>query len=257
MTVGFPVDQAVMSRIHRMRVPHALEVAALHHADMGNSLWARLGRRFLETLYRALLESRWFLGFVYIEDGRLGGFVAATTNGRRMFADVLRRRAIPLLLRAAQGVMRDPSILLPLLSTPFYFLRSRARPSEAEATRANHPPDAAPALADAADRDGTESLFCSFMPELRGRRISGHINKVLFDELAWRGHATVKVTTEVDNEGAVRQLTHWGFRRCRSFRFYEKDMWVFVLDLRASPRVEAQRHPCADSGPGEETSPGR
>jgi hypothetical protein len=52
-----------------------------------------------------------------------------------------------------------------------------------------------------------ESMFCSFEPHLRGTRVSGAINKVLFDELAARGHRYVKITTEADNEGAVRQLS--------------------------------------------------
>ena len=84
-----------------------------------------------------------------------------------------------------------------------------------------------------------ESLFCSFEPALRGKRISGHINKVLFDELLTRGHKAVKVTTELDNEGANRQLTSWGFAADGHFSFYGKEMVRYVLDLESSPRVEA------------------
>ncbi len=89
-----------------------------------------------------------------------------------------------------------------------------------------------------------ESLFCSFEPHLRGRRISGHINKVLFDELLARGHQRVKITTEVDNKGANRQLTSWGFEDSARFEFYGKPMVRYELDLVESPRVEARsRHP--------------
>ena len=89
-----------------------------------------------------------------------------------------------------------------------------------------------------------ESLFCSFVPDLRGKRVSGHINKVLFDELLARGQPRVKITTEVDNEGANRQLRSWGFEDKGRFRFYGKEMVTYVLDLAASPRVEAvSRHP--------------
>jgi hypothetical protein len=89
-----------------------------------------------------------------------------------------------------------------------------------------------------------ESLFCSFEPELRGRRISGHINKVLFDELLSRGHGRVKITTEVDNAGANRQLTSWGFIDAARFDFYGKPMVRYELDLEISERVEpVSRHP--------------
>ena len=78
----------------------------------------------------------------------------------------------------------------------------------------------------------------------RGKRISGHINKVLFDDLLARGHKYVKITTEVDNEGANRQLRSWGFEDMHRFRFYGKDMVTYVLDLEESDRVEpVLRHP--------------
>src|SRR5262249_46969023 len=112
-----------------------------------------------------------------------------------------------------------PSLLLDLLATPLYF--SRSAPSQ--------------------EVVAAESMFCSFVPNLRGKRISGHINKVLFDELAFLGHAQVKVTTETDNAGGVRQLTSWGFERGSTFHFYGKEMVVFVLDLRGSPRVTPRR----------------
>lgn len=226
MTDAFPLDADVMARIRPMRPIDAPAVARLHHADMGRSLWARLGLPFLEAIYSALIGNRFFLGFVYEEEGQVSGFIAGTTNGPRMFGDVLARHGLRLAWRALWGIVRAPALLLPLLATPFYFGRSRVV-------------DGGPAS------DGhihAESLFCSFVPHLRGKRVSGHINKVLFDELAWRGHGHVKVTTEVVNEGSNRQLTRWGFRPTRRFHFYGKPMVVYVLDLQASPRVEAVRH---------------
>lgn len=226
MSEGFAIDPDVMARIRPMHPADAPAVAHLHHADMGRSLWARLGLGFLEAIYGALVGSRFFLGFVYEEEGRVAGFIAGTTNGPRMFGDIFARHGLRLAWRALWGIVRAPALLLPLLATPLYFGRSRA-------------------VDGGATNDGrisAESLFCSFVPHLRGKRVSGHVNKVLFDELAWRGHAHVKITTEVDNEGSNRQLTRWGFRPTRRFHFYGKPMIVYVLDLRSSPRVEAVRH---------------
>ena len=98
----------------------------------------------------------------------------------------------------------------------------------------------------AAPLDGpvAESLFCSFEPALRGKRISGHVNKVLFDDFLARGFRYAKVTTEVDNTGANRQLKSWGFEAGGRFRFYSKEMVRYLLDLEASPRVDpVSRHP--------------
>lgn len=220
MIKPFPVDPDVMSRIRPMQYRDADRVAQLHHAAMGTSLWAQLGPEFLGALYRCLVDSPSFLAFVYVEDGEVKGFIAGSIDTSEMYRDVLRRRWLFLVPSLAKGLLRRPALLRRLAETARYGDASGA-----------------------ADVPG-ESLFCSFVPDLRGKRVSGHINKVLFDELRARGHDRVKITTEVDNEGANRQLQSWGFESRGTFRFYGKEMVTYVLDLVASPRVEAtSRHP--------------
>ncbi len=215
----FPVDPDVMERIRPIQQRDAPAVARQHQAAMGSSLWARLGVPFLEALYRALVDSPHFLGFVYEEDGEILGFIAGSTDTGRMFREVLRTDYAPLSVAAAQGLLRRPSVLLRLIRTNTYFDAS-------------------------GDEIPGESLFCSFQPRLRGTRVSGHINKVLFDELAARGHRWVKITTEADNAGANRQLRSWGFEQDRRFEFYGKTMLRYVLDLERSDRVDPiSRHP--------------
>lgn len=220
MIKPFDVDPEVMGRIRPMQFRDAARVAELHHAAMGNSLWAQLGHRFLTELYKALVDCPFFLGFVYVEDGQIAGFIAGSIDTSKMYRDILRRRIWFMGPAAALGVIRKPRVAKTLLETARYFGASGA--------------DDVPA----------ESLFCSFVPNLRGKRVSGHINKVLFDELLSRGQPKVKITTEVSNEGANRQLLSWGFEDTHRFRFYGKDMVTYVLDLAHSPRVQAvSRHP--------------
>jgi len=213
----FLVDPAVMRRIRPMLAIDIPQVAALHHAAMGESLWARLGLHFLRGLYWGLNNDPRFLGFVYQEEGRVRGFIAGSQDVDAMLRSVFRAQW-PALAIAALPSLRHPSVLRRLLETARY-----------------------------SERSGTgipaESLFCSFEPDLRGRRISGHVNKVLFDELLARGHERVKVTTEVSNLGANRQLQSWGFEDKGRFRFYGKEMVVYVLDLQLSDRVDpVSRH---------------
>jgi hypothetical protein len=216
----FPVDPEVIGRIRPMQYRDADRVAELHHAAMGNSLWAMLGQPFLASLYRALIDSPLFFGFVYVEDTDVKGFIAGSTDTSTMYRWVLRRRGMFVAPAALRGLATRPLLAMKLLETARYFGVSGA--------------DDVPA----------ESLFCSFVPDLRGKRVSGHINKVLFDELRARGRTHVKITTEADNEGANRQLASWGFVQRSTFRFYGKDMVTYVLDLVACPRVEAlSRHP--------------
>lgn len=223
-----PLDPEVLAAIRPMQFRDASRVAELHHAAMGNSLWARLGTRFLTQLYQALVNDPRFLGFVYEEPDdagrpRVRGFIAGSQDTEAMFGAVYRRSWFLLGPAALPGIAHDPGVVRQLLRTARYF-------------EASTPPLPAPVPA--------ESLFCSFEPDLRGRRVSGAINKVLFDDLRARGHRFVKITTEVDNEGANRQLGSWGFADAGRFRFYGKDMVVYVLDLEHSPRVEpTSRHP--------------
>jgi ribosomal protein S18 acetylase RimI-like enzyme len=222
----FKVEPAVMSRIRAMEHRDCVRVAEMHETAMGTSLWAQLGSRFLVELYRGLIDSPCFLGFVYEERDDQGaqqilGFIAGSTHTDRMFKSLIRQRYGVLALAAGPGLIRRPKLLFRLFHTPKYGAASRDEDLEIPG----------------------ESLFCSFAPSLRGKRISGHINKALFDDLLARGHRHVKITTEVDNEGANRQLRSWGFEERGHFHFYGKDMVRFVLDLEASERVQAcSRH---------------
>ncbi len=211
-----PVDPETMARIRPMEDRDVADVVRLHRAAMGNSLWAKLGDSFLGEVYKGLLDHPDFLAFVYQEDGRVRGFIAGSSDGPRMLSEVRRRRAGRLALATVRGLVRKPRAVKPLMETFRYFQESSGPGDD---TRA-------------------ESMFCSFEPNLRGKKISGLINKVLFDELARRGHRHVKITTEDDNEGAVRQLTSWGFERVGAFRFYGKPMLVWRLDLLDCERVD-------------------
>ena len=212
-----PVDPDVMARIHPMGRAHLRGVVRLHTAAMGHSLWAQLGPGFLHRIYGALVEHPDFLGFVYVDQGRVRGFIAGTADGPRMMRQTFTRHAPGLALATARGFLRRPTAALPLAGTFRYHGLSKS----------DDGPDVA-----------AESMFCSFEPGLRGKKVAGLINKVLFDELAARGHRLVKITTEEDNAGAVRQLTSWGFERAGSFRFYGKPMLVWHLDLVQCERVD-------------------
>jgi hypothetical protein len=214
----FNVDPDVLGSIRPMAVQDAPEVARLHHTAMGKSTWARLGLRFLQSLYTSLIDDERFLGFVYEEESCVRGFIAGSQDTDEMLAATF-KRMWPALAWSALPNILNPSMLKTLLETRRYSALSGTDKM-------------------------AESLFCSFERGLRGKRISGHINKVLFDELLARGHRRVKVTTEVDNEGANRQLLSWGFEDSGRFHFYGKEMVRYVLDLESSERVEAvSRHP--------------
>ena len=218
MPKPFVVMPEVMAAIRPMQKDDVARIAQLHAAAMGNSLWAQLGERFLRNLYRALLKTPQFLGFVYESNGQIEGFISGFTHTEAMMKRAFLRHAPRLGIAALLG-LRKWSVAQKLLETASYFNQSS---SDLELD--------IPA----------ESLFCSFTPATRGKRISGHINKVLFDTLASLGHSSVKITTETDNVGANRQLKSWGFVDSGRFSFYGKEMVCYTLAFQDSDRVSAR-----------------
>ena len=211
----FEVNAEVLSAIRPMTFSDVPRVAYLHKAAMGNSLWATLGDRFLRNIYRGMLKSHLFLGFVYEQNGQIEGFIAGSEDLPKLMNQVARSTGHRLFLSALMG-LTNRKTLRKLLSTAQYFqASSKELGQEIKA----------------------ESMFCSFTPQTRGKRISGHINKVLFETLLARGHQYIKITTETDNVGANRQLKSWGFQNQGTFHFYGKEMVCYTLNLRTSPRL--------------------
>lgn len=221
----FPVSPEVLAAIRPMQSGDCRAVGLLHLRAMGNSLWAKLGLSFLATLYAQLLQNPLFIAYVYEEDGEIGGFVAGTSDSSRLFSSTLRHSWPRLLVPVLSGLLRHPSLIIHIVRTYTYFARSDSTETNTKA----------------------ESLFCSFKPHLRGKRIAGHINKVLFEHMLRLGITKIKITTETDNAGANRQLRSWGFSALKQFRFYGKSMVTYTLDLPGHPRLQMPAAETADS----------
>ena len=213
----FLINEEMMSHIRPMRNTDIEQVAEQHYRAMGHSLWAQLGKPFLQALYTSLLQDPLFVAYVYAEGKEVQGFVAGSLDVPRTFSRLWRQHWWQLLLPTLTGLAHCPHLIGSLISTPFYFKRS-APSQRIEAIKA-------------------ESLFCSFKPNLRGTRAAGHINRVLFKHFLSAGCRYIKITTETDNEASLRQLGHWGFAIEERFNFYGKDMYTLIMDLSTNPRL--------------------
>ena len=61
MSTPFDLQPDVVAQIRPMMSIDISRVAMLHHADMGNSLWAQLGLGFLTNLYKTLINNDRFI----------------------------------------------------------------------------------------------------------------------------------------------------------------------------------------------------
>jgi len=214
----YKIDPERMRAIRRMESRDISDVARMHRSSMGRSLWGRMGLGFLRRMYAALLDQPEFLAFVYEKDGRVVGFIAGTSNGPTLMRQVLYTHPRQLGVGWLRAAVRHPRSALRVIAGLGYF--GISKPGEEVIA---------------------ESFFCSFEKPFQRTGAAGHINKVLFDELAWLGHSKVKVTIDSDNKAALEQLRSWHFEEHGSFEFYGKWMTVLVLDLKNSARVEARQ----------------
>ena len=160
------LDPEVMASIHPL-VFHDAPASRAHHAAMGDSTWARLGVRFLTTLYRNLVH---FTGLHRFRVPRAGSgprLHAGGTDPDRMMATVFRKAwFLPGARRLPRACDRRPSSCSRHLGT-----RRSVTGGPAGAGTCGVP-------------------VLQFRADLRGKRVAGAINKVLFDDLASRGIGT-------------------------------------------------------------------
>ncbi|MCR5662367.1 MAG: hypothetical protein K6G50_09605 [bacterium] len=212
----FPTNPEIMSRIRPITRQDCHCVAKLHYDEIKSSFWSKLGFYFIENLYGMLINNPYFCGYVYEEEGCVKGFIAGSTDTKKLFSETIKKHFLKLVWITLISILKRPNTLSRVITTPVYFALSKPQFEDIKA----------------------ESIFCAFKPELRGKRISGYVNKVLFDRFFELGFDYVKVTTEITNPGSNRQLLSWGFDEVSNFKFYNKDMRIYVLKLINHPRID-------------------
>jgi ribosomal protein S18 acetylase RimI-like enzyme len=167
-------------------VGDAPAVAALHAGRIGEGFLVSLGPRFLRRLYRRIALSPDAVLLVADSDGRVVGFVAATTSTRRLYGQFLRHDAVPAGIAAAPAVLRAPR---QVWETFRY------------------------GSADEDNLPAAEVLSIAVAPDAEGQGIGGALLGAAQKELAHLGAAEARVVTTVDNEAALAMYEHAGFRR--------------------------------------------
>lgn len=182
--------------------PDAAAVAAIHSERIGEGFLVTLGPRFLTRLYRRVARSPRAVLLVAEADHRVVGFVAATTSTRQLYAEFLRRDAIPACLAAAPRIVRAPRRVWETL---------RYGTSDHDL-----PPAEILSIAVAADSTGTG--------------IGSALMGAVMAELVRRGVTAARVVTTVGNQAAVGMYERAGFvrhRRTEVHRGVEQEVLVW------------------------------
>ena len=162
-------------------------VAALHSERIGEGFLVTLGPRFLTRLYRRIARSATAVLLVAEADDRVVGFVAATTSTSRLYAEFLRRDAIPAGVAAAPRILRDPRRVWETLRYG----------------TSDH------------DLPPAEILSIAVASSATGEGIGTALLDAALIELAQLGVEAVRVVTTVGNQAAIGMYEQAGFSRHR------------------------------------------
>ncbi|HOQ05542.1 MAG TPA: GNAT family N-acetyltransferase [Anaerohalosphaeraceae bacterium] len=171
-----------------MKAEHARDVARLHIEGIHQGFISSLGEEFVTALYETLAESAESFSYVAVADGRVVGFASFTTNLRKVYHSVLRKRGLKfvgLLLRKVFSVL----VLCRILETLLYPRRiGRLRLPDAEL------------------------LSIGVAADCRGQKLGNRLIERGFQECAARGIERVKVLVADFNKPANRLYRKTGFR---------------------------------------------
>ncbi|MCK5012417.1 MAG: GNAT family N-acetyltransferase [Candidatus Omnitrophica bacterium] len=174
---------------------------------MFDSFFAKLDEKFLSIMFDGLLCSKYEISYVFEKDGEIAGFITASTNTKKLFNEILKKRMQALLGVILAGLFRNPHFLCQLVESFFYSKKTLVNDTHAEL------------------------LFITIEPRYRKRKLSKELIKTVLDQLHKMSVFKVKVTTQRKNYVVNKLLEGLQFKQVRSFSFYGKVNLVYEVAL--------------------------
>lgn len=196
-----------------MRLDDVRRVSELHAVHMANSVFAKLGLRFLQNVYRSLLTSCHAVAFVCEANDEMVGFIAASTRSSILLRHAFLTRFHELSILVPIALIRRPWLVKDLMQTLKY-----------------------PKLTEVPEIEA-EMLFISIERPYRKTGLAKEFIAAVLSAFRERGVPRTKVTTEVQNEVVNRLLVALGFHVERDFDFYGKAMrlYTYVIPAEGEP----------------------
>jgi len=80
--------------IRELSIKDANAVAALHISGISTGFISSLGQDFVAALYEAIAESEYSFGFVAVENDKVLGFVAFTTDLNSLYKSIMVKKML-------------------------------------------------------------------------------------------------------------------------------------------------------------------
>ncbi|MCK5226476.1 MAG: GNAT family N-acetyltransferase [Planctomycetes bacterium] len=174
-------------KIVSMTFLNASSVAALHIDGINTGFISSLGIDFVTALYEAIAEDKNSFGFVAIENEKVLGFIAFTTNLKSLYKTVIVKKGFKFIFLLA-GKIFSPKIVRKIIETLFYPNRIK---------KMNLP--------------SAELLSIVVAKEGQGKGIAKQLVNTGFEECSKRNIDRVKVLVGADNEPANNLYLKCGF----------------------------------------------
>ncbi len=175
--IGEPTLREAVRRDHRA-------IAALHVGSITSGFLSSLGRPFLGLLYRSLIESERGRVIVAVDEGRVIGFVAGTSDTGAFYKEFVRRRFL------AAGWRLVPALFRPAAWRQVWeTFRYGGHDTRARA----------------------ELLSMAVAPSARGRGVGRALVDALLEEARSAGVRGMTVVVGADNAAAIKLYESAGF----------------------------------------------
>jgi len=189
---------------------HSADVARLHIQGISTGFISSLGVGFVTALYEAIAEDENSFGFVAVEDDKVLGFVAFSTNLSKLYKYVALKKSFKFGFILARKMLSVQNIKK-VWANLFYPKKMKQM----------NLPDA-------------ELLSIVVAPTGRGKGIAKQLTEAGFEECKKRGIDKVKVLVAADNEPANRLYQKSGFKLATQLQSHGVMSNVYIRELSLS-----------------------
>ncbi|HBG28775.1 MAG: hypothetical protein A2Y10_07065 [Planctomycetes bacterium GWF2_41_51] len=193
--------------ISNLTKSYAPQAAVLHIQGISTGFISSLGKRFVTTLYEAIAEDKNSFGFVAVEDDKVLGFVAFSTNLSKLYKYVILKKGFKFVFVLAKKML-SLQVINKILHNIFY-----------------------PSKMAKMDLPDAELLSIVVATEGRGKGIAKQLVDAGFEECRKRGIDKVKVLVAADNEIANKLYQKCGFEKFKQIDSHGILSNIYVMDL--------------------------
>ncbi len=166
---------------------HSFKVAQLHISGISSGFISSLGQGFVTALYGSIADDQNSFGFVAVEDDKVLGFVAFTTDLSKLYKYVILKKGLRFSFILVKKMFSLETIKK-IWTNLFYPKKMKQM-----------------------DLPDAELLSIVVSPEGRGKGIAKQLTEAGFKECKERGIGKVKVLVAADNQAANKLYQKCGF----------------------------------------------